>query len=180
MQELGSLSLATAHSTKESLITSGDPRDVSCIPMLVLSDEELAITSANVEDLVPKLTSGEWSATKVVKAFLRRAALAQKLVNCVTEMLPETALKRAAELDEHLAVHGKPVGPLHGVPISVKEHIAMKGLDLNGGYVSGVGRIAEKDALVLRILRAAGAVFYVRTTQPQSSMHLETSSNLYG
>jgi amidase len=56
----------------------------------------------------------------------------------------------------------------------------MKGLDLNGGYISEVGRVGEEDALVLRILRDAGAVFYVRTPQPQSSMHLETSSNIYG
>jgi Asp-tRNA(Asn)/Glu-tRNA(Gln) amidotransferase A subunit family amidase len=163
-----------------SLVVSSDVRDVSRIPNLVLSEEELAITSANVEDLVPRLASGEWSASKVLKAFLRRAALAQRLVNCVTEMLSETALERAAELDEHLAVHGKPIGPLHGVPISVKEHIAMKGLDVNGGYVSEVGRVAEEDALILSILWAAGAIFYVRTTEPQSSMHLETSSSLYG
>jgi Asp-tRNA(Asn)/Glu-tRNA(Gln) amidotransferase A subunit family amidase len=49
-------------------------------------------------------------------AFFRRVALAQKVVNCVTEMLSETVLGRAAELDEHLAIHGKPTGPLHGVP----------------------------------------------------------------
>jgi amidase len=56
----------------------------------------------------------------------------------------------------------------------------MKGLDLNAGFVGWVGRVAEADALILRILWAAGVVFYVRTTQPQSLMHLETSSNLYG
>jgi hypothetical protein len=163
-----------------NLATGGDPRDVSRIPTLVLSEEELAITSANAENLVPRLASGEWSASAVLKVFIRRAALAQRLTNCVTEMLSETALKRAAELDEYLAVHGKPIGPLHGLPISVKEHIAMKGLDVNGGYVSEVGTVAEEDALILRILWAAGAIFYVRTTEPQSSMHLETSSCLYG
>jgi amidase len=56
----------------------------------------------------------------------------------------------------------------------------MKDLDLNAGFVGWVGRVAEADALILQILWAAGAVFYVRTTQPQSLMHLETSSNLYG
>ena len=75
---------------------------------------------------------------------------------------------------------GKPIGPLHGLPISVKEHIGMKDLDLNAGFVSWVGRKAKEDAYILRILWDAGAVFYVRTTQPQSLMHLETSSNLYG
>lgn len=53
-------------------------------------------------------------------------------------------------------------------------------LDLNAGFVSWVGRVGAEDALILRILRDAGAIFHVRTTQPQSLMHLETSSNLYG
>ena len=56
----------------------------------------------------------------------------------------------------------------------------MKGLDLNAGFVAWVGTVAEEDAHILQILWRAGAVFYARTTQPQSLMHLETSSNLYG
>lgn len=56
----------------------------------------------------------------------------------------------------------------------------MKGLDLNGGFVAWVGRVAESDAHILEILWRAGAVVYVRSTQPQSLMHLETSSNIYG
>ncbi len=56
----------------------------------------------------------------------------------------------------------------------------MKGLDINAGFVAWVGTIAEEDAQILQVLWKAGAVFYARTTQPQSLMHLETSSNLYG
>jgi Asp-tRNA(Asn)/Glu-tRNA(Gln) amidotransferase A subunit family amidase len=100
--------------------------------------------------------------------------------NCVTELLPERALQRAAYLDAYLAEHGRPLGALHGVPISVKEHLGMEGCDLNGGFVAWVGRVSKEDAHLLQILWAAGAVFYVRTTQPQILMHLETSSNLYG
>lgn len=56
----------------------------------------------------------------------------------------------------------------------------MKGLDLNAGFVSWVGRLAPDDALILKLLRKAGCVFYVRTTEPQSLMHLETDNNIYG
>ena len=101
-------------------------------------------------------------------------------VNCVTELLPESALERARYLDEYYATHGKPLGPLHGVPISVKEHIGMKGLRLNAGYVAWWDETAKEDAHVLQVLQRAGAVFHARTTQPQSLMHLETDSNLYG
>ncbi|RYP37052.1 hypothetical protein DL767_003115 [Monosporascus sp. MG133] len=110
---------------------------------------------------------------------MRCGGLAQRLANCVTELLPERALKRAAERDEYLAAHEKPIGPLHGLPISVKEHVGIKGLDLNAGFVGWVGNVAKEDALLLQSLWDADAVFYVRTTQPQTLMHLEMSNNLY-
>lgn len=56
----------------------------------------------------------------------------------------------------------------------------MEGLDHNAGFIAWVGNVSEKDAHILQILEAAGAVFHVRSTQPQSLMHLETSGNIYG
>ena len=56
----------------------------------------------------------------------------------------------------------------------------MEGLGLNAGYVAWYAKVADADARVLQILWQAGAVFHARTTQPQSLMHLETDSNLYG
>lgn len=113
-------------------------------------------------------------------AQVSRDAANKAQTNCITELLPTKALERAAALDAYLAEHKKPIGPLHGIPVSVKEHIGMEGLDLNAGFVSWVGTVADEDAQILQILWKAGAVFYARTTQPQSLMHLETSSNLYG
>ncbi|QDS68693.1 hypothetical protein FKW77_002767 [Venturia effusa] len=150
------------------------PLNVTGIPKTILTARELEITESPPEDLLTVLAAGYVTSTEITKAFLRRAALAQKL------LLPERALARAAELDAYYAEHKKPIGLLHGLPISVKEHVGMKGLDLNAGFVGWVGRVAEADALILQILWTAGAVFYVRTTQPQSLMHLDTSSNLYG
>ncbi|KAE9367152.1 amidase [Stipitochalara longipes BDJ] len=156
------------------------PLNTTPLAKQILTADEIKITETFVEDLLPQLAKGELSTVTLTKAFLRRAVLAQKATNCITELLPQRALERAAYLDSYLAEHKKPLGPLHGLPISVKEHIGMKGLDLNGGFVAWVGKVAKKDAHILRILWEAGAVFYVRSTQPQSLMHLETSSNLYG
>jgi amidase len=58
--------------------------------------------------------------------------------------------------------------------------IGMKDLGLNAGYVAWWGKKGTEDAHVLSLLWEAGAVFHARTTQPQSMMHLETDSNLYG
>ncbi|KAJ8120996.1 hypothetical protein ONZ43_g2446 [Nemania bipapillata] len=172
--------IASLNPPLPKLSASDIPLDTTGIPGSILTAKELEITEKNVEDLVSLLASGQWSAKTVVQAFMRRAAVAQQLTNCVTEILSERALQRAAELDDHLAATGQPVGPLHGLPISVKEHVGMKGYDLNAGFVAWVGQVGEEDALILQILWDAGAVFYVRTTQPQTLMHLETRSNLYG
>lgn len=73
----------------------------------------------------------------------------------------------------------QPIGPLHGLPISVKEHINMQGLTCNAGFVTWAENIATDDALILKILWRAGCVFYARTTEPQSLVctalcHLKT------
>ena len=83
-------------------------------------------------------------------------------------MLPQKALTRAKELDTYYTENQKPVGPLHGLPISVKEHVGMKGMNQNAGFVSWVDREAQDDAHILKILWNAGCVFYVRTTEPQT------------
>ena len=75
-------------------------------------------------------------------------------------------MARAQELDKHLRVTGEPVGPLHGLPISVKEHIAMSGTRATSGLVSMADYTDDKDAHTIDILRKAGAVFHVKTTNP--------------
>ena len=90
------------------------------------------------------------------------------------------AIARARELDEILARTGKTVGPLHGVPISVKEHVGMKGLTCNASFVAWIDNVPTEDAGLLKLLHAAGGVFYVRTTQPQTIMHAACSSAIFG
>ncbi|KAK5046940.1 hypothetical protein LTR84_007294 [Exophiala bonariae] len=156
------------------------PKDVTGVPETLLDEFENRITQEPPERLVEMLAKGEVTATAATNAFLRRAAIAQELTNCITELLPQRALARAAYLDTYYTTHKRPIGPLHGLPISVKEHLGMKSLRLHAGYSAWWDNIASDDAHVLKILWNAGAVFYVRTTEPQSMMHLETDSVLYG
>ncbi|PLB50856.1 glutamyl-tRNA amidotransferase subunit A [Aspergillus steynii IBT 23096] len=150
------------------------------IPRQLLSPSEVEITETSAEGLVTSLAEGKITATAVTQAFLRRAAIAQKLTNCIYELLPERALARAKELDEYFAKHGKPSGSLHGLPISVKGHVGIAGRDNTAGFVGWVGRKSPDDANVLKILLKAGAVIYARTTEPQGLMALETCSNITG
>jgi amidase len=91
--------------------------------------------------------------------------------NFATEFLADEAIARAKELDAIFKETGKTVGPLHGIPISVKEHVALKGKRCNAGFVAWVNdELAEEDSLTVAYLKNAGAVVHVRTNQPQSLM----------
>lgn len=82
----------------------------------------------------------------------------------------DEAIARAKELDQIFKATGKVVGPLHGVPMTVKEHIGIKGRICNAGYVAWMDNIAPEDALVVTLCKNAGAVFLARTNEPQSLM----------
>ena len=68
------------------------------------------------------------------------------------------------------------MGPLHGLPISVKECIGMKDLGYNAGFVAWEGKTASDNALILDILLKAGCIFHARTTEPQTLVSSEHSS----
>jgi Asp-tRNA(Asn)/Glu-tRNA(Gln) amidotransferase A subunit family amidase len=97
----------------------------------------------------------------------------------LTELLPE-ALADAKARDEYLSKTGKTIGPLHGLPISVKEQLGLGGKYTNTGFVAWVDRITPEDAAFVKSLKDLGAVIFARTNQPQSLMAPECSNNIYG
>lgn len=158
--------------------------DVTNVTQLMLSKltaKEHEIVHQDACGLVGKLASSEYTAVQVLTAFFKVAVASQDLTNCLTEIFFEEGLERAKQLDAHLARTGKVVGPLHGLPVSIKDHILIKGHDGATGYASWAYKsYADHDAAVVRILREAGAVIYVKTANPQTLLSLETNNNIYG
>ena len=100
----------------------------------VLSPAELALTEeTNITILLRKLSSGELSSLELTTAFAKRAALAHQLTTCCTEIFFEDAFANAKELDDCLAKTGKTAGPLHGLPVSIKDLFSVKGVDTSIG-----------------------------------------------
>ena len=97
----------------------------------------------------------------------------------MTELIPQ-ALLDAEACDEHLARTGQTLGPLHGLPISLKEHIPVSGHRTNVGFVAWVNNMSTQDANIVQTLKGLGAVVFARTNEPQALMQLETSNNIYG
>lgn len=134
------------------------------------TNNELKYTSAKIPELLQQIHSGQWKAADVAQAFSKRAAVCHQLTNCLSETLFPEALERAKALDEHLAKTRKPVGPLHGLPISLKDNFNIIGKDSTIGFVSWVDQPATYNTVLVDLLTKAGAVLYVKTNVPTGEL----------
>ncbi len=109
---------------------------------------------------------------EVARAFCHRAALAHQFVDCLSEICFEAAEIQAQELDDYYQRSGKTIGPLHGLPISLKDRFHIRGLDTACRYVSLLGskKTAEDEGILVQRLRQMGAVLYVKTNVPMSML----------
>ncbi|KAH6887492.1 amidase signature domain-containing protein [Thelonectria olida] len=162
-------------------IFENPPKNVTAVPREcgLLSADEIEITEKyDATELAASISSKKLTAVAVATAFAKRAIISHQVTCCLMEWFMDEAIERAKALDEHLEKTGKTVGPLHGVPISVKEHMPLAGHWTTVGYMD-TRRKDTEDCQMMAILRKAGAVFYCKTIQPQSIMHLESVS-VYG
>lgn len=145
------------------------------------SPEEVAVTSiSDAALLAHKICNREFTAVYVTTAYIKRAVTAHHETNCLTEICFQRALDRAKYLDDYLAQHRKPIGPLHGVPFTVKDQFNLKGFDTTLGYVSRANKPATEDAVFVQILERLGAVVFAKTNLPQTIMWCETDNPLWG
>ncbi|KAH8426651.1 uncharacterized protein LDX57_004385 [Aspergillus melleus] len=156
--------------------------DVSHIPKTcgILSQRQIQITELTATELARRIASRQLKAVEVLEAFAARAAISHQLVFCLTDWFLEEGMRQAQHLDSILEKGGKPLGGLHGVPVALKDTYNVKGHPTTRGYVVNKDDIQDHDSALVATLRAAGAVFFCRTTMPQTGMVLETVSNLWG
>ncbi|KAB8264733.1 amidase signature domain-containing protein [Aspergillus pseudonomiae] len=148
----------------------------------LLTEKEIHITEDyDATGLLEKLAAGGFSSVEVTTAFCKRAAIAQQLTCCLTEMFFDKALARAKQLDEVFARTGVTTGPLHGLPISIKESFNVPGVPTTLGFVGFLDRPpASTSSALVEILNNSGAVLYVKTNIPQTMMTPDSHNNVFG
>jgi amidase len=130
-------------------------------------------------EIARRVAQREVSARDVVEAHLRRIDEVNPEVNAVTSVLAESALSEAASVDADVRA-GAHLGPLAGVPFTIKENIDVAGLPTTDGVVAFRDRVAAVDAPAVAQLRAAGAIPLARTNMPDLGMRWHTDSGLFG
>jgi amidase len=146
----------------------------------ILTPEELEITNADAAVLVLGLQTGQLTSVEVTTAFCKRAAVLQQLTKCCTELMFGDALETAQRLDDEFAKTG-PTGPLHGLPISLKDCCEVEGYDTCVGW-AGLCFVPATEHSTSTVANATrlGAVLYVKTNVPQSMMMSDSYNHVFG
>ena len=130
-------------------------------------------------ELAELIRTGQASAREVVEAHLRRIDEVNPELNAVVVVLADRALAEADEADRRSAAGAK-TGPLHGVPVTIKENLDVAGTATTQGVKAFEGMVAPVDATLVARLRAGGAIVIGRTNLPDMGLRVSTDSSLRG
>ncbi|KAJ6031942.1 hypothetical protein N7540_002674 [Penicillium herquei] len=144
-----------------------------------LTEEEVEITELDVSTLLRRIALRQISAVQVVTAYCKRAAFAQQLIKCCTELMFEKALSRAKTSDEHLERTNKVLGPLHGLPVSLKDIFDVKGYDSTIGWVGLIGKPAQGNSGITECFLSQGAIPIVKTNVAQALMLSDSYNHVF-
>jgi len=125
--------------------------------------------------LAALIAARQVSPVEVIGAVLDRIDRANPRVNAFALVLREEA-ERAARAAEQRVMAGEALGPLHGVPVTVKDNVAVAGVPLGNGSIAAAPAIPAKDAVAVERARAAGAILVGKTTLPEFAHKMVTES----
>ncbi|MGB5012443.1 MAG: amidase family protein, partial [Pyrinomonadaceae bacterium] len=136
---------------------------ILAVPRISFAATEVPLEEATVASLQAAMTAGQTTAKKITQGYLARIAKIDKSINSIIELNPD-ALAIAAEMDRERKA-GKVRGPLHGIPVVIKDNIdtADKMKTTAGSLALVDAPTPAKDAFIVSKLREAGAVLLGKT-----------------
>lgn len=136
------------------------------------------ITRMDASRIAQLIATRELSPVEVMQAHLDRIAAVNPKINAIVT-LADGALDQAKQA-EAAVMSGAPLGPLHGVPFTVKDAIDTAGVLTQRGSPIFAGRVPDTDATGVARLKAAGAILLAKTNAPEFAFSVETDNLLTG
>ena len=130
-------------------------------------------------ELADEIRAGKLSAVEVLEFFLARVEQHNPTLNVVVQLDADRARTRARAADE-AAARGENWGPLHGVPMTIKDAYATEGIVTTDGMPEYKGFVPDHDADCVARLKGAGAVILGKTNVPYNSADLQSYNEIYG
>ena len=138
-------------------------------------EQELAFTSAT--ELQQLIASGQVSCVEIAELFFQRIEDLNPRLNAFLALCPDQALEEARQAQEAVQ-NGANLGPLHGIPISVKDLELTQGITTTLGSAMFQGRVPDFDSVVVERVRAAGAIILGKTNTPEFGLSGTTENKL--
>ncbi|XP_067423871.1 vitamin D3 hydroxylase-associated protein-like [Emydura macquarii macquarii] len=132
------------------------------------------ILSLPLVELSEKLKEGSLSPESVLYTYMDKALEVTREVNCLRHFIPECE-EQLREVQRQ-----KEKGLLHGVPVSIKDHIGYKGHLSTCGFVQLHSRTEQEDSVMIKVLKRQGAIPFVLTNVPQSLFNYDCSNSIFG
>ncbi|MDE3206067.1 MAG: amidase [Acidobacteriota bacterium] len=145
-----------------------------------MADDSICLQSAT--ELSFLIRARQISSRELLELYLARISRLNPDINAVVTVDEERARADAARADELTAASGSeaPTGPLHGLPVTIKDAVEVAGMRSTGGSPALAGHIPAADAPAVARLRRAGAIVMGKTNVPQWSGDIQTFNELFG
>ena len=137
-----------------------------------LSHDDNDILRLTTSEVVSRVQAGKLEPIDVLRAYGKKALKAQEATNCLTEVM----IRQAEEWSKHCNLKG----PLAGMPVSLKDTAGVAGYDACIGYSAWINRPVKKDSGLVRLLRDAGAIPFVKTNIPVTLLSFESNNDVFG
>ena len=152
----------------------------SCVRHSVRHDGRMSeLWQMSALQLAARIRNGESSSREVMEAHLARVDAVNPHLNAIVRRLDDEALAAADAADAAVAA-GAELGPLHGVPCTIKENVDVAGTPTTQGIPFLAEAIAPLDAPTTARMRTAGAIPFARTNMPDLGLRVHTNSSLHG
>ncbi len=149
------------------------------IPRTVEAPSTQALRDMSAGEIVRRIAARDLSAAEAVEHFIARLEAVNPKLNAVTVQLYDSARNQAAEVDRALS-RGEKLGPLAGLPVTIKECFDLVGTASTFGLPSRRNEIQTTNDPHVAALLAAGAIPIAKTNVPQLMIYTETDNALYG
>ena len=141
--------------------------------------DDLCFTPA--VELAAALTRKEISSLELIEALVERIARVNPKVNAFVTLLAEQAVEKAREADRQRATRERDeLGPLHGLPVTVKDLTPTAGVRTTFGHPAFEHHVPDRDGVIWSRLKQAGAILLGKTATPPFGMHCVTESDVHG
>ena len=134
---------------------------------------------SSATDLAQALVAKEISSVELLDVLISRVELVNPALNAVVCTDLDRAREEAQQADKRL-LKGDLLGPLHGIPMTIKDSIDTEGIITTGGTIGRKNHVPTEDASVVKRLKNAGAIIFGKTNTPELTLSFETANEVYG